>query len=126
MLKALAALALALTPAQPTALLGSGQSQPEDRLWSQAPGNDGWWVQRPPVRFAKGVGTALVIYDTPAEVEAICGIAGALACAIPAGVIHALPVIVMPDPCGFGAERYGQLACHETSHAFGGWRHERA
>jgi hypothetical protein len=113
MLKALAALALALTPVQPS------------QSWSEAPGNDGWWVQRPPARFTKGVGTALVIYDTPAEVEAICGMEGALACAIPAGALHELPVIVMPDPCGFPSERYGQLACHETSHAFGGWRHER-
>jgi hypothetical protein len=72
----------------------------------------------------QGQGTALVVFATPERTARLCGSARALACAARVDGVP-VPVIVMPDPCaGFGDERYGQLTCHETSHAFRGWKHE--
>ncbi len=95
-------------------------------LWIDDPANGGWWVQKPPVRFMRGQGSALVIFTAPDQVARLCGNPEAQACATRVDGVP-VPVVVMPDPCaGFAADRFGQLACHENSHAFGGWKHEVA
>ena len=113
MLKLACSLALVLTPAAAS-------------TWKDAPDNGGWWVQRPPARFMRGQGVAVVGYVPAAETAGLCG-GAALACTAMRDDGSA-PLIVMPDPCGaeFTDEDYARLQCHENSHAFGGWLHEAA
>lgn len=71
---------------------------------------------------------ATVFFLTPANVQEVCsgatGINNAIlyACANQTG--RGAGVVVLPDPCPFGAvgERFAELACHEKAHLHG-WRH---